>query len=564
MTGTADNSPSSSLAERIAKIDALLMPHGRSDAPGCVAGIALGGKTIYRKAFGLASVQHGVANTPQTRMRIGSTTKHFTCLAALMLAEQGKLDVDAPVSSVLPDLALPALEGMPTLRQFMSHTSGWRCALDLGSVANGMALMPKGWQPTMIARQQGVNFAPGQGQMYCNSGYHLLSMAIDRAAAMPLEAYLKERVFTPLGMLDTEGVASDLISVPGLASLHLPDASGAWRRGMFGTEEIRGEGNLISTVDDMLRWVAHLRGPKRVGSEEVWRQMLEPVVLSNGLRSVYGLGLYRHPYRGIEVIHHAGGVMGGNSQMLTVPAYQLDIVLMANGLPVSMQETARKIVDALLAEHLGPEEKKAEVSRFKHLLGTRYHGRSGMTIGFGELPDQLGLCFMDNPPMPLLRDEGTQLRTGFEDAALGPLVLQTAGLAADANGRAPEFIELSDAGNIERLRKLPEVPPSTRDAGAPLVGRWYSSDLAATAVIEFDGDSLLFTLRGDYSAARRFRLTAYSGDAFGIADAETGAIRMMLTRGDDDSAAACRFTIDGIRVRKLEFVREDGTRGDAA
>ena len=545
------------LEARLAQVDALFAPHNRSDAPGCVVGVALAGKTIYRKAFGLASVQHGVANTPQTRMRIGSTTKHFTCLAALMLAEEGRLDIDAPVSAVLPELALPELAGMPTLRQFMSHTSGWRCVLDVGAIANGMAWMPKGWMPQAVARQQGVNFAPGHGQLYCNSGYHLLSMAIDSAAGMPLEAFLRQRVFEPLGMHDTEGVPSDLRVVPGLASLHVPDPAGGWRRGMFGTEEIRGEGNLVSTVDDMLRWIAHLRGPKQVGSQASWRQMLEPAVLANGLRSVYGLGLYRHPYRGVEVIHHAGGVMGGNSQMLTVPSHALDITLMANGLPLSMQDMARKIIDVLLPEHLGPAERKADLARFRHLVGTRYHGRSGMTIGFGELPDQLGLCFMDNPPMPLLRDEGEQLRTGFEDAALGPLVLRTADLAAGADGQAPASIELGDAGNTERLVRLPEVPPPTATAGRPLVGRWVSHDLGVTAVIGFEGEELVFTLRGEFSAARRFRITAYSEAAFGVTDTETGLIRLMLTRDEDDPARAARFCIDGIRARHLAFVRDD-------
>lgn len=559
MNPSALHTPADSLKERLQAIDALFAPHNRSDMPGCVAGIAMAGQVIYRKAIGLASVQHGVANTPQTRMRIGSTSKHFTCLAALLLAEDSKLDVDAPASASLPDLALPELQGMPTLRQFMSHTSGWRCTLDVGAIANGMTPMPKGWMPRAVVWQQGVNFVPGQGQMYCNSGYHLLSLAIDRAAGMPMEEFLRERVLIPLEMRDTSGVPSDISVVPGLASLHLPDPAGGWRRGMFVSEEIRGEGNLVSTVDDMLRWLAHLRGPKRVGSEASWQQMLTPVVLANGLRSVYGLGLYRHDYRGVEVIHHAGAVMGGSSQMLTVPAHQLDIVLMANGLPLSMQDTARKIVDILLAGHLGPEEVKAGVERFRHLVGTKYHGRSGMTIGFGELPDQLGLCFMDNPPMPLLRDEGERLRTGFEDAALGPLVLSTAELAADADGQPPASIELSDAGNVERLFRLPATPPPTTTAGAALVGRWFSNDLGATAAIDFEGEDLILTLRGDYSGARRYRITAYSDIAFGIADAEIGAVRLMLTRDDNGG-----FRIDGIRARHLAFVREPGSGGATA
>ena len=123
-----------------AALDELFQPFNRSDAPGLVVGVAQHGKCVYRRGFGLASIELGVANTPWTRMRIGSTSKHFTCLAALLLAEEGKLDIDAGVRRYFP--AMPLLQGEPTLRQFMTHTSGYRCYLDLSSLSDGMAIKP--------------------------------------------------------------------------------------------------------------------------------------------------------------------------------------------------------------------------------------------------------------------------------------------------------------------------------------------------------------------------------------------------------------------------------------
>ncbi|MFM7705498.1 MAG: serine hydrolase domain-containing protein, partial [Rubrivivax sp.] len=419
---------------RLAEVAALFSAFNRSDAPGCVVGVALEGRLVFRQAFGLASVQHGVANTPRTRMRIASTSKHFTCLAALMLAEEGKLDIDAPVNQALPDLALPTLQGLPTLRQFMNHTSGWRCGLDLSMIGNGMAPMPAGWMPQAVARQQGVNFAPGHGQIYANTGYHLLSMAIDRAAGMPLEAFLKARVFAPMGMDDTEGVPSDMHVTPDRAANHDPAPAGGWRHARGASDEIRGEGNLVSSLDDMLRWLAHLRGPKRVGSEAAWAQMLAPTVLADGSHSPYGLGLVRHSYRGLEFIEHPGGVPGGNNQMLTVPAHALDIVLMTNGLPLSMRDMATRIVEILLAEHLSPPEPKAVLARYPHLVGARYHGPSGRTLEFGaagapgaaDASDApLGLSFMASPPFMPLRDEGDALRLRYQNTTTCDLTLRT-------------------------------------------------------------------------------------------------------------------------------------------
>jgi len=541
-------------SERLAAIDALFAPHQRADAPGCVAGIAWGGRVVYRKAFGLASVRHGVANTPRTRMRIGSTSKHFTCLAALMLAEEGRLDLDAPVNHALPDLALPALQGMPTLRQFMNHTSGWRCGLDLSMIGNGMALMPQGWMPAAVARQLGVNFAPGHGQIYSNSSYHLLSMAIDRAAGMPLEAFLRERVFAPLGMYDTEGVPSDTRVTRDMASSHLPDPAGGWRHAHMSTEEIRGEGNLVSSLDDMLRWLAHLRGPRRVGSQAAWRQMLEPTVLADGTRSTYGLGLNRFAHRGLEVIEHAGGVAGGNSQMLTVPAHALDIALMTNGLPVAMRDLAPRIVDILLAEHLGPPEPLAALAPFQHLVGARYHGRSGLTIAFGAVGDTLGLSFLDNPPFAPLIDEGDKLR--LLSLTTCNLTLQAAELAARPDGQPPATLELRDSCHVERLVRLPPTAPAPEAAGAALLGPWVCHDLQATAEVALEGGALILWLRGDYSARRRLSLTPMSDTAFGVA--APGLLmggRWVLTRDDDGGPRATRLTLNGPRTRHLSFER---------
>lgn len=550
--------PTAGLQARLAAVDALFAPFGRTDAPGCVVGIALGGRVVYRKAFGLASVQHGVANTPRTRMRIGSTSKHFTCLAALLLAEEGKLDLDAPASVALPDLTLPTLRGMPTLRQFMHHTSGWRCALDLAMLGNGMALMPTGWMPAAAARQQGVNFAPGTGQIYNNVGYHLLSMAIDRAAGMPLEAFLRERVFVPLGMDDTEGIPSDHTVTPERASNHVPGPGGGWRHALMMTEEIRGEGNIVSTLDDMLRWLAHLRGPKRVGGDATWAQMFEPATLANGHRTPYAMGLMRNDYRGAEVIHHAGGVAGGNSDMLTVPAHQLDIALMTNGLPVGMRDLTPKIVDLLLADQLGPEEPRAELARFQHLVGTRYRGRSGLAIGFGAAGDRLGLSVMDNPPFEPLRVVGNELQLGFERGAHSHLSLREADLAPQADGQAPATLEIRDAGRAEHLVRLPETPPPALAAGAALLGHWVSHDLAATAEIAAEGDALVLRLRGDFSAQRVLRLTPWADGVFAVGETTMPMLRLVLSRDDDGGPRASRFCVDGLRTRRLAFVRTMG------
>ncbi|MDJ0656690.1 MAG: serine hydrolase domain-containing protein [Xanthomonadales bacterium] len=537
----------------IEALDAVFQPVNRSDCPGLAVAVALDGETIYRKAFGLASVQHGVVNTPATRMRIGSTSKHFTCLAALLLVEDGKLDIDAPATEYLPEL--PDREPVPTLRQFMHHTSGYRCSLDVAMTANGDARQPDGWTLKTLARQAGRNFEPGQGQMYCNGGYHLLSIVIDRVAEMSMEDFLKERVFLPLGMLDTEGVPSDESVLPGVASLHLPTPDGGYRRGGFFQTDIRGEGNLVSTVDDMLIWLAHMNGPKRVGSESTWSQMFEPAILDNGLRSVYSFGLQNHQYRGVDVIHHAGSVIGGNSQMLTVPQHGIDIVILANGMNANAQELAWQIVDTILGEKLAePKPEIAPLESYTHLVGRKYHATSGVLVGFGELGDRLGTSFMGTPYMPILRETPNGLTAGFEHIALGPLVFDN--LEPDADGNPPEFISYSESGNTDTLRLLPEEPIPSAASGPSLTGNYFSADAGADISIKLEDEDLILTIRGDYSGTRKFRIEIYSDESVGIRNLDDPTAGCaMVVRNRDDSGRVLSFEIDTVRSRHLRFDR---------
>ena len=568
----SDSSPvPDSTPSIVAALDALFASVNRGDAPGLVVGVAHRGETIYRRGFGLASLEHATANTPWTRMRIGSTSKHFTCLAVLLLAEDGLVDPDAPVRDYLPELPARAVE--PTVRQLMSHTSGLRCHLDIGFLGNGEALTPDGGAWETMKRQREVNFAPGENMVYCNGGYHLMSLLIEKLAGVPFEQFLRDRIFRPLGMRDTASVPSDLLIVPGIATMHVPippARGGGWRRGIFPSEEVRGEGAMVSTIDDMLGWLAHLRADdKRVGSAETWRQMLAPAVLKSGLANPYALGLMVHDYRGLRVVHHAGGVVGGTCQMLTVPDHALDIIMMVNGAPANPMELANRIIDTVLADHVGEAPVKARLEDFLPMRGARYaDARNGRVIEFSEgEPGLLGLRFLNGPPVGL-RVEGERLRAGFEDMAIGPLSLSAAQLTRTGPegsnaAAAPAALDLAEAGIVARFERLPADPPPA-DIAAALAGRYVSHDLDAQAVVRphVDAESGETTWRleidGQFGRAR-LALTPWSSELFGwqevvamLSHPSTGQLRVERRDGPGSPVVALRMDTHRSRHVLLE------------
>lgn len=502
-------------ADTTKKLDALFQPWNRSDAPGLIVGVAHQGVPIYRRGFGLASVEHGTANTPQTKMRIGSTSKHFAALAVLLLAEDGKLDVDAPLRAYLPELTGPA--GDPTLRQLMNHTGGLRDPYDLPGI-----LLCGGF-PSMIAAGAGIelsqrftsaNFAPGERMVYNNNGYYLLSLVVQRVSDMPLADFLKQCILAPLSMGDTQLLPSDMTMLPGIASFHLLQPDGSYRRGIYPSEELLGSGGMVSTIDDMLRWLAHLRGSKKVGSTVSWQQILERPRYSSGALGDYCLGLTCEAYRDVEIVHHAGAVLGCTTQMLTVPEHALDIIVIFNRMDGNASAMALKVIDSVLGDAvLAPIAPPISAEGREAIIGRWYSPASRRLFSIvshpveGQAPT-LALS-VHQQVMGLLKQSGNDLL--MSTPSHGSVSLR---LPADV-GSKPDQLEFTDSGHAEQFTRLPDFGPAVIDLAAEIVGTYHYADLDCDVSVVLDDGVLYLDLHPDYGQSR-LQLEPFSADVCGF------------------------------------------------
>ncbi len=369
-------------------LDALFAPYDSSHSPGFAVGVALKGKPGYRRGFGMASVELPVTLSPTIRMRIGSTSKHFCVLSAMLLAEAGKLSIDDSPRRFLPEL--PQWADAITIRQLMAHISGMRDSLDLMLLAAGPGKSAEADdQFRLLASLDSVNFAPGASWNYNNGGYVLLSVIVERLSGMSLADFMRTRIFEPVGMCDTQLRLLDTELLPNSATLHVPNSAGGWTRGIFGPP-VAGEGGIVSTVDDMLRWLAHMSNPV-VGSAATWSEMRTPHATHG-----YGLGLTTNDHRGLATVHHAGGVIGGSSQMLKVIDHDLDLILITNGQSaLDMYNLVDAIIDACIPG-LPAVPTDATIPAFsgtffspttgKVLTLVEHEGKQAMTVGGMTLP----------------------------------------------------------------------------------------------------------------------------------------------------------------------------------
>ena len=171
-----------------AQIDPLFSTYDRTDSPGCVLAVIQEGQIIYQRGYGMADLERGVPLSPNSVFDIASTGKQFTAFIVLALAQQGKLDLDAPVRQYLPELH--SCCDPVKVRQLLHHTSGIRDYCTLMELA-GMPV--ENYHPEdaifdLIARQRKLCHAPGDEFLYTNSGYFLFNRIVERASGQKLLA----------------------------------------------------------------------------------------------------------------------------------------------------------------------------------------------------------------------------------------------------------------------------------------------------------------------------------------------------------------------------------------
>jgi hypothetical protein len=366
---------------------------------------------------------------------------------------------------------------------------------------------------------------------------------------------LQQRIFAVLGMRDTEVASNDMRILPRMATMHVPLPDGGWRRGLLPAEDVLGEGAIISTIDDMLIWLAHMRVPKVVGDDRVWAAMTAGTEVRDGLWSSYGLGLSRINYRGVDVITHGGGVPGGSCAMLTVPEYALDIVMMGNGGAANLADLQFRIIDAVLGDVLPPDENmRPAAADFEALHGQRYHAESGVLFHFDAVGEELGVSLFGSPPLAILRETDAALQAGFAGIAAGPFVWERAALLADHAAAPPDAIEMSETGAFSRFERLPADPPTIADSATALVGAYRCDDLGADADIQF-GEGLSLHIATGFGGTT-FVLEPLSDRVLLAKLVEVPGFTMVLTRAVNGNG----FHLTGARTRHLQFDRIDAAR----
>lgn len=228
--------------------------------------IAKGGVTLLKKAYGLASLEHNVPNRIDTKFNLGSINKTFTQVAIGQLVEQGKLSFDDKLGKHLPDYPNRVAAEKVTIRQLLDMSSGIGDFFgpEFIAIPKDRLRTIKDFLPLFAAKP--LEFEPGTKQQYSNGGYIVLGAVIEKVSGQDYYEYVREHVFKPAGMQNTDWYEADL-PIPNMADGYTREGMGGKpeaRRNNIYTRPAKGSpaGGGYSTAEDLLKYALALQSGK--------------------------------------------------------------------------------------------------------------------------------------------------------------------------------------------------------------------------------------------------------------------------------------------------------------
>ncbi len=504
--------------------------------PGCAVSVTQGQRVAFTGAYGSAIVEGPVANTATTSFHIASVSKQFTAFAIHLLRAEGRLSLGDDVRNYVPELHD---FGMPiTINDLLHHRSGLRDQWSL------LALSGRRLEDTITQEdvtrilygQRDLNFPPGSRFAYSNSNYTLLALVVERVSGQPFGQFVKQRVFQPLGMVDSWVQDDFRVIRAGHAQPYAPAGAGYKRRSL--PYSTYGATGVQTSVADMARWAMNFDAPK-VGTRAIFDAMIATQPDASGKAQPYASGLEIGRYRGAMTVEHSGTDPGYVADFLMLPERHLAISLLCNSEGLNPVELARKIADLYLGD---APEAAADVTHQAVSLDDKQ-----LAPFMGTYKEEPGVLFAVS-----LRNGKLVLQDRDELTASGPrdFFLKNAPVTFSFPDADTLVIHEPDHDRIARRIAATDVPDVTAAQMLDYAGDYYSPELKLLYTIAIRNGAMWLSGAFGEAMIRQQPRFLREPDAF-----VTQSIAEALQFRRDERGKITGFALSNGRVLNLKFFK---------
>lgn len=319
--------------------------------------IANQGKPVYTKVMGYRNFETQEPLERTDIFELASVSKQFTAMIIMMLKEEGKLAYDDVLEKYVPGLPYPGI----TIRHLLTHTSG---------LPDYQAIMDEHWDKSKVAGNDDIItylkkyappavFTPGDRYEYSNTGYVLLASIAEAASGQDFMVLCRERIFTPLGMGNTDIRTLDQkLSLPSLAWGHIwtEEKQRYVRADSFPSSNYtlwlgnrKGPGRISSTAQDLLTWDQALYSDKLIPAASL-REAFQPMKLNNDSLSFYGFGWVVNSDSDATIVSHTGSNPGYSTKIVRFLDDHKTLIILCNNAHREMDNLAKQLED-IVAHH---------------------------------------------------------------------------------------------------------------------------------------------------------------------------------------------------------------------
>lgn len=402
--------------------------------------IAKDDKPLIVKGYGSADVEAGIANSPDTRFRIGSITKQFTAAGILLLHEDGKLNVNDPICKYIAEC--PEAWKPITLHHLATMASGITNVTSLPEFREFRLKDARPEETLALVRNLPLKASPGEVYEYSNSNYLLLGTVIEKVSGLSYEAFLKERILEPLGLKNTgydHGrerlpnsalgyTISDEKIVPATkASMAIPFSAGS----------------LYSTTGDLHKWTTSLLAGKLFRKPEMLEMMLAP----NKGNYAYGV-IVATDNNGRRRITHGGSIEGFVSDAVYFPNEKVFIAALINNDRGAASEALRDLTAIYFGEPYSLPKKRVAIKVAPEILDSyvgEYKLGGALTFKIARAGDALTLEPPGQRIVPLFAESETLFFLTVAEVTIK--------FVKDENGKVTGF-DFTQSGRTSRVVRV--------------------------------------------------------------------------------------------------------------